>query len=301
MNQTNTAYEDLWAEWLLEENRKPKRSHWPSDVTACRRQLWYKWKGTPKTNPPTAANHVKMKFGHVAEYIMRDFLDWLVERKQIANYDEQVYIDVNFGHEHPVHGKIDAMVRRLDIADDVEDIGPEIWEFKSTYGRGVKAISEGGPKPDHLDQIFMYMVVKKVRRGMIWYLGRDNGLNQRFEIRLLGERLEWKPAWWQTWTQHNTSLGFIVARLTEQEMLNKNATPPARDYLAAIRNGEIVYKFQRQKKTYECDWQCNYCDWKDLCWTDALQDSIAHATGFEDGTNKSMFINRHEHREGGKP
>jgi hypothetical protein len=43
------------------------------------------------------------------------------------------------------------------------------------------------------------------------------------------------------------------------------------DYTAAIKDGEIRDKFQRNNVEYKTDWQCNYCDWRRKCWADKLE------------------------------
>jgi hypothetical protein len=43
--------------------------------------------------------------------------------------------------------------------------------------------------------------------------------------------------------------------------------PPDREFKAAIKDGEVKDKFQRDRVEYKGDWQCNYCDWKDECWS----------------------------------
>ena len=37
---------------MLDREHKDKNSHWPSEATACLKQLWYKWTGTEPSDPP---------------------------------------------------------------------------------------------------------------------------------------------------------------------------------------------------------------------------------------------------------
>jgi hypothetical protein len=68
----------------------------------------------------------------------------------------------------------------------------------------------------------------------------------------------------------------MMNRLRGIEMMIGLGSMPARDFQVAIMDGEIKDKFVRGKVQYKSDWQCRYCDFKDLCWID---ERIKYAQG----------------------
>ena len=141
---------DAFDDYLLAGENYKKRTHNPSDLTSCLRQLYYKWNGVEKSNPPTAGNIIKMKFGNLAEELLVGWLDYEVKRGAIKSYEQQVEV---WSHEKDflefqLHGYQDFILTRKD--DTIVGI-----ECKSSFGRGIVEIQRTGkPKPDHLVQCY---------------------------------------------------------------------------------------------------------------------------------------------------
>jgi hypothetical protein len=49
---------------------------------------------------------------------------------------------------------------------------------------------------------------------------------------------------------------------------------PDRQYTIAMKNvnGVISEKFQKDKENYKSDWQCSYCNYKNICWEKEIEE-----------------------------
>src|SRR6056297_880349 len=83
---------DRLDEWLLDGGRRDRTSHYPSDVSSCLKQLYYKWNNIEPSDPPTAGNILKMEFGNQAEGIIKRYLQWEKDNGIIKDFAEQVEI-----------------------------------------------------------------------------------------------------------------------------------------------------------------------------------------------------------------
>jgi hypothetical protein len=164
-------------EFLLQNETRKKRTHNPSDLTACLRQLYYKWNGVEKSNPPTAGNIIKMQFGNLAEELLVPWLDNEVHKGRIQGYEQQVEVWSNEPDlEVQLHGYQDFVLTRPD--------GTKVGlECKSSFGQGIKYIqSTGKPKPEHLVQCYAYMKYGEPKEYWLFYIGRDNGYRTCFYL-----------------------------------------------------------------------------------------------------------------------
>lgn len=283
---------DMLDRFLTEESSREKKSHWASDVSSCRRQQWYRWRGEEKTNPPTPGQLLKMQMGNAIERIYEDMLDWAVETsaefddgRVLASYEKQVRFSAEVeGLEYPISGKIDYVLRFSD--------GTSLAvELKSGYGRGIAEIqSSGKPKPDYLKQIFIYTQLTEYKEFQHPYLGRDNGYRTEFFVRRVSEGLEvdGKRLFTLDFSQ-------AVARLQDVESALRDGREPDRDFLVAIKDGEIKDRgFQHKNVQYKGDWQCSYCSWRDRCWREIVEE-------YPRGTNNAdMFEEAGRGPEGGE-
>jgi CRISPR/Cas system-associated exonuclease Cas4 (RecB family) len=261
---------------LAEEAEKwQRKSHYASDANACRRQLYYSWTMAQESNPVPVHSLIKMRMGNAAEGILRAALLYFKEKGEIAEIEEQVRKEVVVeGLEHPIVCKMDFIV----VAPDGYREGIEL---KSSFGRGIVEIQKSGkPKDDHLVQCFFYLE-HVVERLKLVYIGRDSGYRTEFAITrgdepgsvyLGGTRL---PPEVYNMDRFIAKFREIEAAVSAKEML-------PRDFLASIRDGEIVDRFQRQGVVYVGDWQCRYCRWADLCWAEEKKT-------YAQGVNLEMF------------
>jgi CRISPR/Cas system-associated exonuclease Cas4 (RecB family) len=205
-----------------------------------------------------------MKMGNAVEWIVADYLYDMQEKGEIETIDEQYPVKIEEpGLEYPISMKLDFVINRR-----------YVLEIKSSYGRGIVEIQrKQEPKPEHLMQCWLYLHYSIFNELYLVYFGRDNGYRTEF------------------WLQETTDgviaydRGFPIESPIEKfkyiEHAVRNKEIPDRDYLVAIKNGEIRDKFQKDNKMYKSAWQCNYCSWRDTCWAPVVQ-------GIE-GDNAGMF------------
>jgi len=252
--------------WLAEGESYERKSHYASDATACRRQLWYKWNGVAKSDPPTAGALLKMKMGVAAEVIYERFLQAKLEEGAIKSYDTQ------YAHREKIKGLTHPLSMKLDFLIDDE----YFIELKSSYGAGIKRIQQSQqPKSEHLMQCFLYLSFIKPE-GVLVYVGRDNGYRTDFDLSLHDDGVLVNG------NLHRLSFDEVLSKFIEIEsFVNDNSCPP-RDYVVAIKNGEVKDKFQKSNVVYKSDWQCSYCDWLHRCWEPDIH-------GYRQGDNSQMF------------
>lgn len=248
-------------DYITEEKDKIRSSHHPSDIDSCMKQMWYKWNNRKQTDPPSAGNFIKMRFGIMAEdYLLLPWLEKELEDGNIKDLKTQVEI---WGEderlEKHIHGYQDFLITNLR--------GQEVGiECKSSFGRGIAEIQrKGEPKPEHLLQVYLYLTFGTAEYYYLVYFGRDNGYRTQFEIKKHPEGITYNGK------LKRINYNDLIGRLAAYEALRGQEGAPEREYKAAIRNGEIVSKFTRDKVDYKGDWQCSYCNWRSDCWKEELK------------------------------
>lgn len=249
-------------EWLTAQEPRERRSHWPSDIGACRRALWYKWHNTPESNPITAGGRLKMKYGNESENIYEKYLLWLLGEGRIIAFTP----DYRNKHQHPdlaypISYELDFLVV------DAED-RKVITELKSSYGRWIANLTK--PATDALQQIGLYHHFENLLDGEIVYLARDNGYRCSWDTLYEGGVLGYKRPWEREWISAGFSIEDEIQKLVVLEQLLESKDEPARDYYIAIKNGEYRDKFQYLKVEYKTHWRCSYCRHRNLCWAEVI-------------------------------
>ena len=252
---------DKLDKYLLIEKRRERRSHHPSDITSCMRQLYYKWNNIQSSDPPSAGNILKMRAGDWAEIILEKWLSYEVSQGGIDGYQQQAEVTAQPGDlEYPIHGYQDFIVH--------EDTCSYGIECKSSFGRGIKEIQQKGmPKEEHILQTYLYMVYYDMPLYYIIYIARDNGYRTQFELRLYGDKL------YIDGKQYDIDLGYYLDRLKTAESTIGGEIAPDREYKAVVKDGEIKDKVQRDTVAYKSDWQCRYCNWRTRCWNKTIERS----------------------------
>ena len=244
--------------YLLAEEGHKRTAHYASDVSACLRQLFFKWTEARVSNPIEAGALWKMNFGNAIHDLVATFLD-KAGHDVITEVPDRVSID---GLKYPISFRIDNIF----IDDDTQMAGIEV---KTSFGRGIVEIQKSGsPRDSDVNQVVVYMrAVPDIKRFYILYFGRDNGYRCQFIVnRDVVEKV------WPT----------LQSRLESLEVaLESNLTPP-RDYRAAIKHGERRKMFQKNNVKYKSDWQCDYCKWADMCWESELRE-------YAEGDNSEDF------------
>jgi hypothetical protein len=259
--------------YLLSGEQRQRRSHHPSDVTSCLRQLYYKWNNVPMSDPPTAGNIIKMRFGDGAEAIVRKWLEWERDARKVVEFAEQVEVSaVHHDLGYPIHGYEDFVV----WPTDGKPFGVEV---KSSYGRGIKEIQQQGqPKPEHLWQVYPYMLYNKRELYYLLYIGRDNGYRTQFEL-----TMDKDGTMYVNGRPQEINEKAFIDKLVAAEHTVGAAVPPECQYKAVIKDGEIKDKVQRHGVEYKSDWQTRYCAWRSLCHKNELQCSAKNGTIYYGG------------------
>jgi hypothetical protein len=236
-----------------------------------------------------------MKFGKAMEFIFESFLKESIEKKLPIQGKILKFYEKEEKHILTIDKLKYPIVCKLDFILHFEDEAKEAIELKSSFGRGIVNIAKSNePKKDYLDQIYMYIKMTPYKRFNHPYFGRDNGYRCEFEVLDHEKGLEVISTFQDGQTKNKIyeyDMDKIIHRLEEVEEAIKLKSMPPRDYLVAIKNGEIKEQgFQANNVKYASDWQCSYCEWMDYCWGDEIPK-------WKNGNNSEEFIKRGEVEE----
>lgn len=228
----------------LEENEKKIRSsHHPSEVAQCSRAIYYKWINAPISNPDTAESIWRMEMGKAVELLA---IQYLREMGYKVKEQEEITIRAE-ALKYPIHGYLDIVIETED-----GDVGAEV---KTTWGMGTKDVQNNGPKSDHIQQVMFYMIYKGMTDFNMMYIARDTLWRSEFIIRKSEDELY-------------DFLSRSVDKFSKIEEAVDTRTLPPRDFHAIVADGEIKKNIQRKGVKYSSDWQCMYCQRRDLCYED---------------------------------
>lgn len=273
MNLIDRIDEHLLAQ-RAERSKRERSSHYPSSAGAvingeyvgkCRRAQVYSWLNVPESNPVDAGGIWKMEMGNALHILVAR----LLEDSGLDIIDEIPFKEQVAGLEHPVSGRAD----NLFLADG-HITGLEI---KSSFGRGVKSWQMAGtPKPEALLQTLVYLEYTDIAQYYIIGIGRDNAYRTQWITTLSedGQLLIQSGGRTETFP---VGIKAILDAWAEVERFAHDDTLPERDYKAAIKEGEVKDKYQRNKVEYKSDWQCSYCQWCNECWKETLD--VSRETG----------------------
>lgn len=268
---------DLLCESYIEDNeargkKEPSGNYHPSAVSDCKRKQVYRRLGVGASDPISPMALMKMDHGTLMHENYQNRLRQKLKEKGCTDIQVEKEIWYNFG-DHKIHGYMD-----LAWKEGNKWIGAEI---KTGYGRGISMMKDK-PKQDHLEQTMIYIGASDVKFSEfhLYYFARDNGYPKSFTLDIRNiDGLD-------TWCCGGVPLDFDFADLVNRfyhiaEYVKKKEIPD-RPYLAAIKNGQIVPQFQKDKKMYKTKWNCNYCSYQDYCWKDVVEK-------YKDGDNSEMF------------
>lgn len=232
--------EIIYAEMEKRKADWQKKSHWPSEVSACKRQLWYKWRGVEKSNPITAPGWVKMELGHATH---DRIFKWLKDSGiQIIN---EISGEKVLGWlKYPIHYRIDNVIEK-----DGRDY---ILEIKSKYAQGMRSVEER-PNESDVKQLQLYLDMADIDNGILLYIGRDNGFMVEWEV----GRAE--------------NITTLYEKYREIERLIEVDVEPAREFRAVLKEGVVKDKVQKDKVVYKSDWQCSYCPYLNYCYRQEIE------------------------------
>jgi CRISPR/Cas system-associated exonuclease Cas4 (RecB family) len=289
--------------------RKTKKRWYATDLLKCGRQLFYKKTNEEPSEETEAGALWKMEMGNILHEKIYEFVkaeidpDAQAEVKLVASSDKaQLYDKFPAELDESNLGKA-ARAKDEDYDEDWESKTFGSWlisgyvdivytengvkkaiENKTSFGRGIKNIQQlGEPKDDHLAQCICYLSLTDIEEINLFYFGRDNAYRTVFKVWLEDGVAKYA----QSDTGHNektapNQFNPMLERLRGLEIQIDQGVMPPRDFQAAIVNGEVKDKFVRGKVEYKTDWQCNYCDYKRLCWIDQMMK-------YAEGDNRESF------------
>ena len=247
---------------------KEKTSWWPSEALGCRRRSFYEWTlpgGTKK--PMELTGLYRTKTGNLLH-------EWFFQQVKNSDYfdtieEEARVFETDAGLKNPVSGRIDVLGKKGDRITAID--------LKTTFGEGIRKIRMRREIPTHyLGQMMVYLKFGGVDEVILAFLGRDDQYRTQVTLTLREDVL------YIDGTKTRLAVDSIIDKWKDVERSIEEETPPDRDFMAAIRNGEIVYKFQRKNVEYKSDWQCRYCPFNQLCYADELEKH-------KEGVNEEMF------------
>ncbi len=262
---------------------RSKNAHWPSEATACPRQVVYRWRGLSESNPIDPTGWWRIKLGDSIHELCQSTLHEIEddpERKAALAW-ENFHVDTEVksgkinvdGLDYPISYRLDLL---FTDNDGIQAIG----EFKTVFGMAMKAIKENGPKDNALGQTLIYCKLSGIRRAYIMYVSRDNADRVLFVLDHVFEKEgeEEKEKGWSLSRMFSSGEQEVIRRFSPAIWDNaiakfrfiedcvKSETLPERPYLVAIKNGEIKDKFTKNKVEYKSDWHCTYCSFLSKCW-----------------------------------
>jgi len=242
--------------WLLEGEGRKRERHYPSDVTKCTRQLFYKWTSTKPSNPIEAGAMWKMRAGDALHEMIMEFIDHMGYEIIQETAGRQKYRILQYEISYRMDGIF------IDPSND-DICGLEI---KTSFGRGIKEIQKKQePKQSDIAQVIMYMELEHFDRFYLFYFGRDNAYRTQFEFIRKADGIYYNNK------KSVITFDQLLDKLNLIEYYVDNNKLPEREFKVAIKNGEIKDKFQKNNIMYSSPWQCRYCSYANHCWKEDLE------------------------------
>ena len=271
-------------------------------VGGCHRATAYRVLNIPPSNPPSIKSLRIMKFGNIAEEMIRE------EIKESGIFEAS---SVKFFYaKHKISGELDLVVH---YPGDLNKY--IITEIKSTWGYyNKKSLSSGKPKDANFCQILTYLwagiddpqtynYASQVIGGKLVYILRDSLDRYEFDIAIYFDEngVPWPMVngivdkrfsileimrRYDILLQHMANIQRELSALppserTVENSLQLNSLPP-RDYALKYSDDEIEFlhehgditktnyqKWEKDKSNIHNrpgHWMCSYCRWKDICW-----------------------------------
>ncbi len=246
----------------LERPTYTRSNHTANDISACIRQLYYRWTEPERGTDQDQDVNRLWTFG-LGDAVERIVVEALSQARVYHVASEWA----TFEHStlrYPVRYKID-----FEFLDDDGELA--VCDVKSGYGRAIaEQRRDGRPKQSAVEQLAFYLGARRRNRGYLLFAGRDSAYRaqDRFDVedgQLIGMRWDGSERW-----ATGVSFRAQLEKLAELEGYIDNEVVPDRPYRAAIKNGELRREFQMDSVVYKGDWQCTYCPFAKHCWSDEL-------------------------------
>lgn len=267
---------DLLKEVYEEEDKTPRSGefrHNPSSasvkkangtvVGACLRQLYYKAKGEPVSDPKELTVKLQGDFGNGIHDRVVAKLQKSKKARIIPEAAGQVTVDEL---TQVVSFRLDGLVTYKG------ELG--CLEIKTQQSFGLqRMIREGGPKESDILQVLSYFGTNPdLRWAALVYFGRDNALRAEYHIYKNNDGVfvirGILPARDEKPLADGLTFGGIVERWKELEGSVRENRIPARDYKVVLtKDGRITDKRTKNGVDYKSDFRCMYCPYMTTCWT----------------------------------
>jgi hypothetical protein len=246
---------------------------------ACLRKVAFEYWDVPKTNPPKPEMYYTWGVGKHIEIM---WLDWLKEMGMYVGSNIKFY-NADFN----VSGEIDAIIRETPGSDIL--VGAE---FKTSYAgksgfftrKVITGTKDCPPKPkiENLMQVCLYLdTYVDIPYWVLMYAARDNWDRTEYIIRLVDVGNDRCPeitnSWGYSYIDYDISMGRIYNRYVDLKNYLKAGVLPPCDYKPLMTRQEIValvesgetYKSKLKDfdegKVLTAEFNCTYCNHKDLC------------------------------------
>jgi hypothetical protein len=244
--------------YLMSQEKRERTSHYPSDINACLRQLYYKWTKEPESDPITPGGYLKMGMGSsIHDYLFNQLLKSGLEVISEIEFKKTFPI-----LKYPISGRVDNLF--VDSDNNISGI-----EIKSGYGRGIVAIKENGPKIEHLFQVACYLHFTDIKRFHLLYIARDNAYRTQFVVEKIDDKIYILNEDGSK-KEINITVAQMVNKLEQLESCVALRHVPDRGGVVAIKNGEMKDSFQKNMVKFKTSWFCSYCQYKTMCWKEVL-------------------------------
>lgn len=182
------------------DRTQPRTSHWASDVfKPCDRLQWFRFHGTPPTNP--SLNTYAMDMGNVIEEeVVSGYraLDDAIGNRILVQQVSAVVVDPRL--KLPIRGRIDAIVQGEDGWRIVEIKSVKDWGGDNRYCQTCKRVLPGDPNAwdkflprlDHVGQLTLYLAAYRDKwveghkfetSGTLHYRNRNTGTDKVFDVK----------------------------------------------------------------------------------------------------------------------
>jgi hypothetical protein len=216
----------------------------PSYLTDCIRKIYYKKTNADVTNPVSLHTYIKWEMGHSVHETIYQILTQVAYIKKGEVWLEKDKFNFKWIYRVDDYIMVNAQ--------------NHIIEIKSTYGNSAY---NDLPKESAVMQLFCYMLLEEIDRGILLYICRDTGYIEEFHFHIDGLKERYGDKYHERLMKLQECNGCIV----RQQL-------PDREYQIVLKkkDGVLTDSFQKDNVKYKSDWQCGYCLYRNLCWNDIL-------------------------------
>jgi len=197
--------------FYLDRNKDRNQTHfYITDAGKCPRSIFFKFKNAPREE--TEARILRL-FEH-GDYIQMQMMNILISLGIVRASE------VNIPPQEIISGRADAIVT----------LNNELYvvDFKSMNSMVFKELST--PKPEHVNQIQLYLHYFKIPKGILLYVDKDTLSLKEFYIEY----------------DQQLCLNLLSDLQKLKEKIDKNLVP-------------------ERLTDYPDNWQCKYCPFKEIC------------------------------------